>query len=321
MRPLGTQRLLIHAFLGLFVFACSLPQTVTPAASTVIARVEHETRTLLPTLPYTPTPTITFSLTPSFTQLPTSSQTVSSTPTEPPSPTPQSWSYFIIGFSVDRRPLDVYQFGSGANERMIVAGIHGGNEWNTIALAEEMIAHIKVHPEIVPADVTLYILHDLNPDGEARGHDANGRANAHGVDLNRNWAANWKAQWNDEKCWNLRPISAGRYAFSEPETKALQLFLLHHSINALLSYHSAALGIFPGGLPPDKNSIRLAKAIAAVSTYPYPPLIIGCEYTGTLVDWASFHGIAALDVELSNHTDIEFEMNLRILNAFLNWKP
>lgn len=62
-------------------------------------------------------------------------------------------------------------------------------------------------------------------------------------------------------------------------------------------------------------------AIAAISTYPYPPIDTGCQYTGALVDWASQHGIAALDIELTNHTDTDFDMNLRILNVFMNWKP
>lgn len=101
---------------------------------------------------------------------------------------------FIIGFSVGGRPLEVYQFGSGPSERLVVAGIHGGNEWNTIALANELIAHLQSHPEIIPADITLYILRDLNPDGEARGHGPEGRTNDHGVDLNRNWPANLQSE-------------------------------------------------------------------------------------------------------------------------------
>jgi predicted deacylase len=294
---------------------CSLPQTIAPLEPASTAWTE--TAALQPTLTFTPSPTVK----PNKTAAPSPQPSSTSTPTATPSPTPQGWSYFILGFSVGGRPLEVYQFGGGPSERLIVAGIHGGNEWNTIALADELIAHLQAHPEIVPADVTLYILRALNPDGEARGRNADGRANDHGVDLNRNWPANWQAEWDREHCWSLRPITAGKYAASEPETQSLRLFLQHHEIAALISYHSAALGIFAGGLPPDKASLRLARAVAAVSTYPYPPIDIGCEYIGALVDWASFHGIPALDIELSNHTDTDFAMNLRILNVFMNWKP
>src|SRR5918996_6518594 len=41
----------------------------------------------------------------------------------------------IIGFSLGARPIEVYRFGAGEKEYLIVAGIHGGYEWNTIALA------------------------------------------------------------------------------------------------------------------------------------------------------------------------------------------
>jgi hypothetical protein len=40
-----------------------------------------------------------------------------------------------------------------------------------------------------------------------------------------------------------------------------------------------------------------------------------------LIDWASDHGIAAIDVELSNELDTDFEQNLAILAAFLAWQP
>jgi len=71
---------------------------------------------------------------------------------------------------------------------------------------------------------------------------------------------------------------------------------------------------------PDDYSIRLAKAVAAVSTYPYPPVNIGCMYTGGFTDWADEKGIAALDVELTDHTHTDYDMNLKVLETFLNWK-
>jgi hypothetical protein len=89
----------------------------------------------------------------------------------------------VIGYSVSGRPIEVYIFGNGESQRMIVAGIHGGYEWNTIALADELITHIYENPEIIPSDVTLYILRNLNPDGDARDHGYDGRVNDHGVDL------------------------------------------------------------------------------------------------------------------------------------------
>ena len=45
----------------------------------------------------------------------------------------------VIGYSVEERSLDVYTFGDGGQERVIVAGIHGGDEWNTVTLANQLI--------------------------------------------------------------------------------------------------------------------------------------------------------------------------------------
>ena len=98
------------------------------------------------------------------------------------------------------------------------------------------------------------------------------------------------------------------------------MFIQSHSFDALINYHSAALGIFPGGIPISDASRSLAKAVAVVSTYAYPPVNTGCVYTGGMVDWTANQGIASLDLELTNHTDTDFDMNLRVLNVFLNWK-
>ena len=152
-----------------------------------------------------------------------------------------------IGYSVKGLPLEVYTFGTGTHERMIVAGIHGGDEWNTITLANQLIAYINQYPKTIPEDVTLYILRDLNPDGEARSHDKYGRLNTNGVDLNRNFPYHWQADWDRAGCWNYLPTSGGSVGGSEPETQAVMNFIDSHTIEALISYHSAALGIFPGG--------------------------------------------------------------------------
>jgi len=225
-----------------------------------------------------------------------------------------------IGLSVLGRPIEVYTFGQGDRQLLMVAGIHGGYEWNTITLADEMIIYLDAHPEMIPDDVTLYIIRDINPDGAARSHTDEGRVNENRVDLNRNFPTNWKAEWNRDGCWNDTYTTSGTTPGSESETKTVMRFFASHHISAAISYHSAALGIFPGGTPWDADSKRLAKTIAEVASYPYPPVETGCIYTGTLADYAVSMGAAAVDMELSNHHDTDFEMNLNVLNAFLNWR-
>ncbi len=285
----------------------------------------------LGTQPPTPNPTQTATPRPTSTATPTAilmdlsgpvSATAPSTYTPVPTLTPilRYWRT-VIGESVEGLPLVVHSFGEGDIERMIVAGIHGGGEWNTIALANELIAYVKEHGELLPANTSLFILPALNPDGEARAHGAGGRANANGVDLNRNWDAGWQAHWPRFGCWNLRPTTGGAYPASEPETQALMKFIQSHHVDVLISYHSAALGIFPSGVPADPGSVRFAQAIAEITPYRYPPVRTGCAFSGTLVDWALTQGAIGVDLELRNHLETDFEINLKVLSLLLNWQP
>jgi len=264
---------------------------------------------------------------PSITPLPPPTQRATitpwPTPSRGPSVTPMTVrppNVAVIGYSVENRPLEVYKFGSGPVHKLIVAGIHGGYEWNTIALADALIAYLYDHPERIPADTTLYILHDLNPDGLARGKSIEGRANANRVDLNHNWPYHWAADWPREKCSQEGIFGGGSGPGSEPEVRALISFIAQARPGALISYHSAALGIFPGGRPDFPPSIKLAEAVAAVSNYPYPPINTGCDYTGNLTDWAAnVRSIPSLDIELSTHVYTDFDQNLHVLQAFLEW--
>ena len=229
----------------------------------------------------------------------------------------------IIGFSLAGRPIEVYTFGAGEREYLIVAGIHGGYEWNTIALTNELITHINEHPEVIPTDITLYIIRNMNPDGEARAHGVDGRVNNNGVDLNRNFPSeNWTAEWDRDGCWIYRPTSGGLYAGSEPETRTVMSFIKARKIEAMISYHSAALGVFPGGVPWEEPSKQLAKALSKATRYPYPPLDTGCKYTGTLADWAVENGVgASVDMELTNHRDTDFAQNLKAMQALMSFIP
>lgn len=280
-------------------------------------------------------------LAPSFTPLPMASRTPkpSITPLPPPTqrPTITLWpspsrgpsitpnlnppNVTVIGYSVENRPLQVYRFGLGPFTKLIVAGIHGGYENNTVALVDEFIAYLNEHPEHIPEDTSLLILRSLNPDGLERSDKADGRANAHNVDLNRNWPYRWAADWSRDGCFNERILSGGSGPGSEPEVQALIKFIDQVKPKAIISYHSAALGIFPGGLDGFPGSISLAEAVAEVTDYPYPPIHTGCDYTGNLTDWAAdTRNIPAIDIELTNHRDTDFEQNLHVLQAFLGWK-
>lgn len=225
----------------------------------------------------------------------------------------------IIGTSAGGRSIFIHRFGTGSRQRMIIAGIHGGFEWNTIKLANQLIEVIQQNPHLVPSDITLYLLPSLNPDGVALGHGPLGRSNDHGVDLNRNFPTNWQIDWPRSGCWQMGSITAGLEPLSEPESSVLAQFIKTHSIDALISYHSAGMGIYPGENPTQSQSENLAKTLAVVSGYQFPPFDTGCIYTGTLVDFAAANRIAAVDVELLTRWDPEIDVNMKILSAFLSW--
>ena len=229
----------------------------------------------------------------------------------------------IIGFSLAGRRIEAYTFGDGEKRYLVVAGIHGGYEGNTIALANELITYINENPDVIPSNVTLYIIRNMNPDGEARDNGVDGRVNNNGVDLNRNFPSkNWTADWDRDGCWLYRPTTGGKYAGSEPETRSVMSFIRGHKIEAMISYHSAALGVFPGGVPWEEPSKRLAKALSKVTGYVYPPVDTGCVYTGTLADWAVENGVgASVDMELRDHKNTDFEENLKALKVLLNFQP
>jgi len=99
-------------------------------------------------------------------------------------------------------------------------------------------------------------------------------------------------------------------------------FIVAHKIIAMISYHSAALGVFPGGVPWEAPSKRLAKALAKATGYSYPPVDTGCVYTGTLADWAVENGVgASVDMELRDHKNPDFKENLKALQVLLNFTP
>lgn len=243
------------------------------------------------------------------------------TPLDHSSEEPSLASPFIIGFSNDNRPLEMYRFGSGGETRLIVAGIHGGYEYNTTDLAYELIDYLQENPDIIPDSITLFILPTLNPDGLNRSYGYAGRANANNVDLNRNWSFDWKEAWNPAGCWAFLEISGGSNPHSEPEVQALDLFISQYKVKAIISYHSAALGIFAGNYPDHQPSIDLAETIASITPYSYPPLETGCEFSGQFIDYTAKNGIASIDIELTNHKGSDLEINKLVLNTFLRWSP
>lgn len=73
-----------------------------------------------------------------------------------------------IGRSTAGYPIEVYRFGNGPRRVILVGGIHGGYERNTVELAWQLIEYFNAHPALVPKLITLEIVPVANPDGLVR---------------------------------------------------------------------------------------------------------------------------------------------------------
>jgi len=282
-------------------------------------RVSLATPTLTPTIPITPPPTWT----------PTAPATVvqEATPTTPPTaavqpptatPRPFFEGPFTYGASFGGRPLLAYRFGTGPSVHAIIGGIHGGYEWNTVVLVSETLEYLQENPALVPDEVTLYAIPCANPDGYAAGTDLeHGRVNGNGIDLNRNWDYHWQPTATH----GTRPVDAGAYAFSEPETAALRDLILEQDVEAAIFYHSAMARVFYGAERDLSATYELAEVVSEATGYPIAAGVPGQITTGDAIDWMSAQGLAGVEVELTTHEGIEWERNLQGLLAFLNWTP
>jgi len=218
----------------------------------------------------------------------------------------------LIGRSLENRPLHVVSVGEGPLTILFIGGLHTGTEENTRILAEEMIQYFISRPSEVPPNITLSIITSINPDGTMRGiHN-----NAQGVDLNRNWPTdNWRSDPYHPTYGNLSG-AGGAFPLSEPETKTLYDFMLDTRPVMTFVWHSQAR------LVEDNNS-GIADAAAAVYASAADYLHIEeweyYEVTGGFTDAMAKVNIAAADIELATHSDIDFERNLKGVGAVLHY--
>jgi Succinylglutamate desuccinylase / Aspartoacylase family/Penicillin-insensitive murein endopeptidase len=108
----------------------------------------------------------------------------------------------VVGESTRGQEIRAFTFGSGRPRILVVGSIHGNEPAGSVVATR--LLHAKP-----PSRGSITVVPDLNPDG----HAAKRRANARGVDLNRNFPGTWRAI-----------STSGRAPASEQETKvALRL--------------------------------------------------------------------------------------------------
>lgn len=189
---------------------------------------------------------------------------------------------------------------------MLVGGIHAGAEMNTIALMDELVAHFRGAPELILPGLALVIIPVLNPDGLMLGRVNQGRFNGNNVDLNRNWDCDWQPL----AYFKQNEVNPGAKPFSEPESAALAALIYDLRPAAVLFYHAAANGIFPGSCG-GNHAHTLATVLGDATGYPYGAGFNAYPITGAAANWIDSLGIPAVDVELPDTKQTEFSRNLR----------
>lgn len=239
-----------------------------------------------------------------------------------------------IGQSGDSNNIDVYRFGDGPSNVLLIGGVHGGYSWNTSQLAYELIEHYQEQESIVPELVTLHIIPALNPDGLVETLDTyenisvstarqtteanriDGRFNANGVDLNRNFDCNWEATGT----WRNQAVSGGSEPFSEPEAMALREYVERIDPVAAIVWFAAEGKVYPSACEsnPSPASVTLAATFANETTYETDPVFDAYEITGDMVNWMAAESVPAISVLLTDFTSTEFEQNLAGVEAVLD---
>jgi len=126
------------------------------------------------------------------------------------------------------------------------------------------------------------------------------KANAYGVDLNRNFDAGWEQI--DTRPSPSREGFRGEAPFCEPESCALRDYTLLHLFSVTLSYHAMGSEIyyaFGSNSPTNETGRALGEAICRVTGYPLIP-DSGTSFGG-YKDWAiEALGIPSLTLELGS---------------------
>jgi len=248
---------------------------------------------------------------------------------EEPISTERKTEYVVIGTSVEGRDIEAYTFlpaseTGGESHLLFVGGVHGGYEWNSVLLSYRFIDYLEANPSVIPENIIVTVVPSANPDGvyEVVGKEGRfsladvpagtnttgeGRFNARGVDLNRNF----DCKWQPKSLWRGNEVSAGTEAFSEPEAVALRDFVLKQKPDAVIFWHSQANAVYASeceeGILPETlvvmNTYSRASGYQAVDSFD------AYEITGDAEGWLASLGIPAITVELSSHETVEWERN------------
>ncbi|EMH4161255.1 murein tripeptide amidase MpaA [Pluralibacter gergoviae] len=219
-------------------------------------------------------------------------------------PGTQHYGRSLLGAPLIWFPAPQASSGSG----LILAGTHGDENASVVTLS---CALRTLSPELRRHHVVLAV----NPDGCQLGL----RANASGVDLNRNFpAANWKAgetvyRWNSAAESRDVVLLTGDSAGSEPETRAL-CQLIHRIHPAwVVSFHDPLACIEDPEESPLGHWLAQAFELPLVTS-------VGYATPGSFGSWCADIGLHCITAEFPPiSSDEASEKYLAAMTGLLHW--
>ena len=171
------------------------------------------------------------------------------------------------------------------SEMLVIGGMHGDEPEAVVAMS----AALRM---ISADDLTCPVVIACNPDGLALGT----RANANGVDLNRNFPSrDWTDGGTTYRWSSADPsdtvLGTGDEPASEPETRALIDLIERRSPRFVFSFHA------PLGLVEDPGKTELGGWFAEAARLPIEP-DVGYPTPGSMGTWLTERGVAVITAEL-----------------------
>lgn len=209
-----------------------------------------------------------------------------------------------FGYSELGRPITGYEIGSGEECLLIFGGIHG-DEKGTVDLVRRFADEVIVQPDLVPTTRKLVVVPLVNPDGY---FDGIYRNNANGVNINRNFATSGWTAYPDQQTF------AGQQPFSEKESQVIKTIVEECVPSVMVAFHSQG-----GIVSPEAGSESLALAEWYINKTGYT-YFNDWDYPGTATKWfTETTGNPSITVEITNHSDSDWEINNNALLELLAW--
>ncbi|HSW44307.1 MAG TPA: M14 family zinc carboxypeptidase [Phycisphaerae bacterium] len=214
------------------------------------------------------------------------------TPPKPTTPPAQPFEQSVtIGRSVQDEPMEMTVFGQTGDTTLVLGAFHG-NEPTSADVARALIRLLRAEPRHYLGR-RVAVIPVVNPDGLARGT----RENAHGVDINRNFAA---GNFPEDP---PPGFSGGPFAGSERETLAVLTAVRQLQPARIISIHSIRRG--EHGNNYDGPARALAVEMSRHNGYPVLPTM-GYPTPGSFGVWAGVdRQIPTITLELPRDASAE----------------